>query len=112
MNQEYKIVTFRIDLKEYDKSVFLPVGALILEVYYEALRPDMSMVYLIGGLDRLILFRALKDEMENLISEHTAEEIFGTRMGLLAMPDPRKFTEIRMVIKALVPAPKQKGKYA
>lgn len=115
MNQEYHIKSFVIDLKDQDKSVFLPPGAQILEVSYEVLTRGMDMVLRIGGQDRLALFMALRYRLSWGVDWEARKDILeeaGFQDLEFCQYDPKIFTETRMVIKALVPAPKPKGKYA
>lgn len=112
MKQEYKIMDFVMDLEQQDKRVFLPVGAQILEVYYVATDPARSMICPIGGRDRLILFTELKNEFKDNPPWVLSDSVERLHCRSFGFPNPLIYTEIRMVIKALVPAPKPKGKYA
>lgn len=113
MIQEYKITDIVIDLKDMDKSVFLPTDAKILEVNYQVV--FLSIVYQIGGVDRLTLFRALEHRVSLCADWECRKKLLeeaGFRDLGFCQYDPSIFKETRMVIKALVPVPKPKGKYA
>ncbi len=111
MNQEYKIVEFRIDLDNQNRSVFLPVGAQILEVYYEVRSIDYSWIAQIGSIDKLQAFNRIKRLRARGYTEMEIVEILNNHR-LAHIPLKCLDGDVRLVINALVPALKPKGKYA
>lgn len=103
--QEYQISKIRIEFEEANKNIFLPPGSQVIETYYEAYNPITNTSYVIGGIDKLILFNIVKDKLiNNVFDEKFQIHAFG-------LPDPLECTKITMIIKVLVPMQKSKQKY-
>lgn len=64
VNKEYKICKFYTDMEA--ERIFLPEGAVILEVIYEAVSKEKDFVAPIGGQDRLQLFNIIKKELRDI----------------------------------------------
>lgn len=103
-NKEHIISSFVVD----DERVSLPEGAQILGVYYEAISKDRSIIAPIGDIHQLNEFRQVKGELER----GNSEVYLKLRDDMARIPYGCFLGDVRMVIKALVPAPKPKGKYA
>lgn len=107
-SKRYKVVRIAVDLG--DDYVWLPDGAIILEVSYQAVSATNAAVLEIGN--NLWQFRRLEEKWK---SGYTDTELYKLAQNWGIIPFSSAFFDgtIRTVIKALVPAPKpREGKYA